>query len=154
MTDTTVEDVINAAASIATDAAEGRLNPEHLEQQMLTEVRALVGTVVGEDDPLWPLQLDVARGVLAAGGVPTDELAEWLAVQRRRENPEAAEETALSAPVPIDGSTTSTEPVSSVSGELSPDNDAHDDLSDVPRDVIAEAEAAAMEIIGRWREAR
>jgi hypothetical protein len=27
--------------------------------------------------------------VLARGGIPTNELAEWLAVQRRHENPEA-----------------------------------------------------------------
>lgn len=152
MTDTTVEDMINAAASIATDAAEGRLDPEHLEQQMLTELRALFGTVVGAGDPLWPLQTEVARQVVSRGGISTDELAEWLAVQRRRENPDAEPP---SAPVPLDGSATPPEAISSVSGELSPESDAlPDDLADVPREVIVRAEAAAMVVIDQWRESQ
>ncbi|MEC4857123.1 flagellar hook-length control protein [Mycobacteroides chelonae] len=152
MTDTTVEDMINAAASIATDAAEGRLDPEHLEQQMLTELRALFGTVVGAGDPLWCLQREIASGVLAAGGIPTDEMAEWLAVQRRRENPDAEPP---SAAAPLDGSTTPPEAISSGSGELSPESDAlPDDLADVPREVIVRAEAAAMAVITEWRESQ
>lgn len=39
-------------------------------------------------DALWPLQLDVCRAVLAAGGIPPDELAEWLAVARRGTEPD------------------------------------------------------------------
>lgn len=153
MSTMTKRDVVTAAMSVADDVAQGRLDPEHLEQQAVTELRDLVGTVVGEDDPVWPLQLQVASGVLAAGGVPTDELAEWMAVQRRRDNPEAAE--ALSAPVPIDGSDTRHPAGSSGSGTLRPENDAvPDDLADAPRDVIAEAEAAAMAVIDQWREAR
>lgn len=155
MTDTTVEDLINAAATIATDAAEGRLDPEHLEQQMLTELRELFGNVIGEDDPLWPLQTEVARQVVSRGGISTDELSEWLAVQRRRENPDTdAPSEPLSPPVPIDGSSTPPEPVSSVSGELSPENgSADDDLDGVPREVLAEAERAALAVIAEWREA-
>jgi hypothetical protein len=38
--------------------------------------------VVGPGDPLWPAQLEVARQVIAAGGIPANELQEWLAVQR------------------------------------------------------------------------
>ncbi|MFL0159520.1 flagellar hook-length control protein [Mycobacteroides chelonae] len=153
MSTMTKRDVVTAAMSIADDIAEGRLAPEHLEAQAVTELRDLFGTVVGEDDPLWPVQLDVAHGVLAAGGIPTDELAEWLAVQRRRDNPEAAE--ALGAPVPLNGSDTPPEVSSSGSGTLSPESDAvPDDLVDVPREVIAEAEAAAMSVIGRWRAQR
>jgi hypothetical protein len=84
MTITTPEDIIRAAASVGRDAAEGRLSPGQLEAQAAAELRALFGTVVGEGDPAWPVQLDVARGVLAAGGIPADELSEWLAVARHR----------------------------------------------------------------------
>lgn len=151
----TTQDAIKAATSVARDIAEGHLDPVQLEQQAVAELQALVGTVVGAGDPLWPLQIQIASGVLAAGGIPTDELAEWLAVQRRRDNPEAAE--ALSAVVSIVGTDTPPEARSSASGTLSPENDAaddDDDFSDVPSDVIAEAEAAAMGIINEWREAR
>ncbi|WP_078313537.1 hypothetical protein [Mycobacteroides chelonae] len=155
MSTMTKRDVVTAAMSIADDVASGKLAPEHLEAQAVTELRDLVGTVVGEDDPLWPLQLQVTSGVLAAGGVPTDELAEWLAVQRRRDNPSAAEETALSALVPIDGTDTPHPAGSSGSVDHSTENDAApDDLADVPRHIIAEAEAAAMDIINEWRAQR
>nr|WP_234708499.1 flagellar hook-length control protein [Mycobacteroides abscessus] len=149
---TTKRDAIEAAMSIADVVASGKLDPASLEQQMLTELRDLVGTVVGQDDPLWDLQLQVASGVLAAGGVPTDELAEWLAVQRRRENPEAAE--ALSGLVPLNGSTTSTEPVSDGSVAHGPSDSASDDddyLAGVPEDVLREAESAALAVIAEWR---
>jgi hypothetical protein len=81
---TSAEDVIKSAAAVARDIAEGRLSPATLEAQLDTELRALVGTVVGEGDPLFALQADIARGVLAVGGVPVDELSEWVAVGRRR----------------------------------------------------------------------
>jgi hypothetical protein len=84
MTTITKRDAINGAMSIADDVAEGRLSPATLEAQLETELRALVGTVIGEGDPLFALQVEIARGVLAVGGVPTDELAEWLAVARHR----------------------------------------------------------------------
>jgi hypothetical protein len=45
-------------------------------------VAELVGTVVGKGDPCWPLQVEIARGVLALDGTPADELAEWVAVLR------------------------------------------------------------------------
>lgn len=84
MSTMTKRDAVDAAMSIAEDVAEGRLAPDDLEAQLETELRALVGTVVGESDPLFALHVDIARGVLAVGGVPTDELAEWLAVARHR----------------------------------------------------------------------
>lgn len=150
---TTKHDVIEAAMSVADDVAQGRLDPATLEQQAVTELRELFAVVVGPDDPLWPVQLDVARGVLAAGGLDASELSEWAAVARRRENPEAAE--ALSAVVSIVGTDTPPEPVSSVSGGVSPESDTvPDDLADVPRHIIAEAEAAAMDIINEWRAQR
>lgn len=76
---------IKAAMSVAKDIAEGRIAPAQLADVALTECRSLFGAVVGPADPLWPLQAEVARQVLAAGGVPANELQEWLAVQRQRD---------------------------------------------------------------------
>ena len=76
---------IKAAMAVGRDVAEGRLNPAALEAAAVAECRQLVGQVIGPGDALWPLQVEVARGVLAAGGVPANELAEWLAVQRQAE---------------------------------------------------------------------
>lgn len=76
---------VDAAMGVAADVAEGRLSPLQLDAQAVQECRQLAGTVVGPDDPLWPLQCEVARQVLAAGGVPANELQEWLAVQRARD---------------------------------------------------------------------
>ncbi|WP_198537999.1 flagellar hook-length control protein [Mycobacteroides chelonae] len=154
MTAPTKRDAIEAAMNLADDVASGKVDPAHLEQQMVEELHELVGTVVGAGDPLWPLQTEVARGVLAVGGIEANELSEWLAVARRRENPDAPSEP-LSAPVPIDGSSTVPEPVSSGSVAHSPENDAaDDDFADVPRHIIVEAERAAMVVIDQWRESR
>jgi hypothetical protein len=58
----------------------------HLEAELAAALRELFSTVIGSDDgEIWPVQVDVARGVLAAGGIGADELAEWAAVQRHRE---------------------------------------------------------------------
>ncbi len=92
------EDIVKGAASVARDAAEGRLSPANLEAQLEAELRAVVGTVVGEEDPLFALQVDIARGVLAVGGVPADELAEWLAVARHRAGQPVTPPEAVSLP--------------------------------------------------------
>lgn len=116
----TPTDVVTAAMSIAKDAAEGRLAPSELERQAIAELRELVGTVIGPDDPAWPLQLDIARGVLALGGIPADELSEWLAVARHR------------AGEPLDQSEsaeTPPEPESSGSGELEAEQPAPERLA-------------------------
>jgi hypothetical protein len=81
---TTTEDVIRAAASVGRDAAEGRLVPSVLDAAVADECRELFGTVVGPSDPLWSVHLDVARQVLALGGLSADEFSEWLAVARTR----------------------------------------------------------------------
>jgi hypothetical protein len=86
----TPADVVKAAMSIATDAAEGRLDPAQLEHQAVGELSALMLIEPDAGSDLEALQAESARRVLARGGIPTDELAEWLAVQRRRENPDAA----------------------------------------------------------------
>lgn len=82
----TVEDAINAAMDVARRLAEGTLSPADVEAATVAECRALVGQVTGPQDACWPLQLEICRGVLAASGVPADELAEWLAAMRAAEN--------------------------------------------------------------------
>lgn len=86
---------IKAAMSIANDVAAGNLDPAALEQQAVAECRRLFGYVAGPDDPLWELHVEVARQVLAVGGgIPADELAEWVAVERLREDDSATVEGA------------------------------------------------------------
>ncbi|MEC4858340.1 flagellar hook-length control protein [Mycobacteroides chelonae] len=151
MTTTTASDVVTAAMSIADDVAQGHLDPERLESQLTEELRDLFVVVVGPEDPLWPIQTDVARQVVSRGGIPTDELSEWLAVQRRRENPGTEP---LKAPIPIGSADTPPEVSSSGSGPRSPESDpADDDFADLPPSVIKEAEQAAMAIVNEWREA-
>lgn len=126
MTTMTPEDAIKAASSVARDIADGRLSPTELEHQAVAELREMVGTVVGPDDPVWSLQCDIARQVLALDGVPADELAEWLAVARQR----AGE--AVGTPGPAD---TPPDPVTLPSvehdAEMVPSDDA-DDTADEP----------------------
>jgi hypothetical protein len=77
---------IKSAMSVADDIADGKLSPAALDAMALEECRQLFGKVAGPEDVLWDLQLEVARGVLAAGGIPANELSEWLGVARRRES--------------------------------------------------------------------
>lgn len=79
------QDGIRAAMSVAKDIAAGRLDPAELASDFAQEALELFGRVVGTGDPLWPVQVDVARQVLALGGVPVDELSEWSAVARARD---------------------------------------------------------------------
>lgn len=79
-----LDDVIRAAASVARDAAEGRLSPAALQEQAVVECRELFCTVTGPGDALWELQVEVARDVLAQKGIPAEELIEWLAVARQQ----------------------------------------------------------------------
>lgn len=132
MTTMTLEDAIRAASSVARDVADGKLNPADLEAQAVAELQQLVGQVVGPGDPIWELQVQIARGVLALGGVPADELAEWLAVARQR----AGEP--VSQPDP-DEATPTVEAFPS--GMLSADSDA-DELADAgpEQPVVADPE--------------
>lgn len=82
------DDIIKAATSVARDAAEGRLTPADIERQAVEELSALMLLPADPGTALADLRIEVARRVLAEGGVPADEVAEWLAVQRRRENPD------------------------------------------------------------------
>ncbi|BBX00919.1 hypothetical protein BST36_29680 [Mycolicibacterium moriokaense] len=83
---------VDAAVSIADDVTTGRLDPEQLEAEAVKACREVAGTVLGPEDPIWPLQVDIARQVLAIGGaICANELAEWSAVERSREKGKAAE---------------------------------------------------------------
>lgn len=130
---TTASDVVTAAMALADDAAQGRLNPAQLEAQARDEVLAIAGEIVGEGDPLWEVQLGIARGVLAAGGIPTDELSEWLAVARH------------SAGEPVDQPVTLPEPVSLPSEAHSPEStDAvPEPVAPAAPEPVAEPEPAA-----------
>lgn len=116
---TTTEDIVKAAASVARDAAEGRLSPGTMEQQLVTELRELVGVVVGPDDPLWGLQIEVARGVLAAGGIGHQEVSEWAAVLRRRAGEASDAPEPVSQPGPDDAPPTPISPASRPHGPVS-----------------------------------
>ena len=83
MTITAKRDAIEAAMSVADDVAAGRLSPADLDATLVETCKALLGDVRGASDPLFDLQVDITRGVLAAGGIPAGELAEWAAVARR-----------------------------------------------------------------------
>lgn len=147
----TKHDVIKAAMDIATDAAEGRLIPTELDNALAVACNELVGTVVGPDDPLFGLQTQIARQIIAAGGVPTDELAEWLAVQRRREGADADATTAVATEgqggaEPVTGADVLTEADSDASGPHSPENDAAPADADAdPVELAADAEPGTQE---------
>ena len=77
---------VTAALQIAEDVTAGQLDVTALDAVAVAECRNLFARVVGPTDPLWEMHVDVARQVLAVGGgVPVDELAEWVAVYRAAE---------------------------------------------------------------------
>lgn len=86
-------EAFESAMSLADDIATGSISPADLDAVALAECRELFGTVAGPDDPLWELQVSIARQVLVVGGgwISADELAEWVAVYRTQE------------PQPVDG---------------------------------------------------
>lgn len=132
MSTPTKRDVIDAALSVADDAAQGRLSPTDLQQQAVTELRELVGTVVGDGDPLWELHADVARQAVGLGALSPDELREWAAVLDRQRGVEPVE-----APEPDDDPLPAQ---SCASVDESPDSDGSDD-----DDTDAEPDAAVQQ---------
>jgi hypothetical protein len=82
----TLADVVNAASDTLRDIESGVLSAAEVQRRAVDACRELFGCVSGEpDDPLRELHTDVIRQGLGAGYLSADELAEWLAVQRRRE---------------------------------------------------------------------
>lgn len=78
-------DVVKAAMAIADAVTAGRTQVSALEAQAVAQCKELFATVYGPTDPLWELHGDVTRQYLHAGGMSADELSEWAAVMRRRE---------------------------------------------------------------------
>ncbi|WP_373140881.1 flagellar hook-length control protein [Mycobacterium marinum] len=131
-------DVVEAAYGVLGELTEGTLSDSTVQQRAAEVCRATFGVVgSGPADPMWLLHTDVARQFLGAGGLTAAELTEWLAVQRHRETGETG-----TAPPPTEGD-----------ASAGPDTDAADEdaLADVPDDVLAEAEAAALTVIDRYR---
>ncbi|BBX15232.1 flagellar hook-length control protein [Mycolicibacterium duvalii] len=122
MTTMTPEDAIKAASSLARDIADGGLSPSDLERQAVAECRELFGTVAGPGDPLWELHRDIACQVLALDGVPSDELAEWLAVARQRAGEPVAAVVSLPLPKPDEAPVTAPEPETPASEADSPEH--------------------------------
>lgn len=138
MTTMTPEDAIKAASSVARDVADGRLTPADLEAQLDIELRELVGVVVGEGDPLYALQCEIARGVLAVGGVPADELAEWLAVARHQAGEPVSE---------TDPDETPPQPISLPTVALSPESVDAEPITEPPADTVVVVEPVPVPVI-------
>ncbi|MCB0924954.1 MAG: flagellar hook-length control protein [Mycobacterium sp.] len=106
-----------AALDLAQEIHDGKVSVANLESELTDAARALVGVVVGPDDPLWPVQIDVARQVLASGGLSADEVAEWLAVLRRRAGDA---QTPAETPEPYDPPDTPADPSRPAAGRTAP----------------------------------
>lgn len=77
---------VTAALQIAEEVTAGQLDPLALQLAAVAECRNLFARVDGPEDPLWSLHVEITRQVLAVGGgIPVDELAEWVAVYRAAE---------------------------------------------------------------------
>ncbi|QEN13748.1 flagellar hook-length control protein [Mycolicibacterium sp. ELW1] len=127
MTTVTAEDAIKAASSVARDIADGNLAPDALERQAVAELSQLMLIEPEPGSDLERLQAESARRVLARGGISTDELAEWLAVQRRRENPHGDQDDAE----PADGAGVLLKASSDASVAHSGENDTAPDDTDL-----------------------
>jgi hypothetical protein len=150
-----------AVAVLMTEVSEGRLTAATMADRAAVRCREVFGQCDGPTDPLWPVHVDLCRAVLGHGGLTASELAQWLSVARNRENPGGA-------------ATSPSGSVSSLSGPHGPDSSGADDdakvglkpvaaeldtvdtvdddeFADVPDEVLAEAEAAALEVIDRYR---
>lgn len=77
--------VVAAAMDLAADVADGKLHATDLHPKAVALARDVCGLVIGPADPMWALQCDIARQVVALGGFGADELGEWTAVFRARE---------------------------------------------------------------------
>lgn len=72
---------VDEALNLAEDLAASRIDAADLVVAAVEAARGVAGTVIGLGDPVWELQVQICRDVLALGGLPADELAEWAAVQ-------------------------------------------------------------------------
>ena len=145
--------------------SDGRLTAATMADRAVARCREVFGRCDGPTDPLWPVHVDLCRAVLGHGGLSASELAQWLGVARIRENPGATVD------YPTDSGSSLSEPYSPDSVDADSDAEAElkpvapevdtvdtvdgdDDLVDVPREVLAEAEATALAVIDRYRRQR
>lgn len=148
-----------AVAVLMTGVSEGTLTAATMAEAAVARCREVFGTCDGPTDPLWPVHVDICRAVLGHGGLPASELAQWLAVARSRENPDAhqfASGSSLSGPHSPDSGDAETESGTqpeSVVPEVDT-VDTTDILADIPHEVLAEAEAAALAVIESYRRDR
>ena len=79
-------DAVRSAYKVLGEIDAGTLTGGDVTNRAVEVCKSTVGVVgSGPADPLWPLHADIARQFLAAGGLSAAELAEWVAVQKRRE---------------------------------------------------------------------
>ena len=128
-------DAVDAVAVLMRQVAEGTLTGGAMARRAAQRCAEVFGQCDGPTDPLWPAHVEICRAVLGFGGLAAAELAQWLAVARNRENPEKA----------------TLHPPATDAADSEPYSSDDDDLADIPRDVLAEAEAAAWAIIVRYR---
>jgi hypothetical protein len=135
-----------AVAVLMTEVSEGRLTAATMADRAVQRCREIFGQCEGPTDPLWPVHVDVCRAVLGHGGLPASELAQWLAVARSHQNSGAAVD------YPTARGSYALDAHNLGNGDADPDVASEDDdLADVPREVLADAEAAALAVIDRYR---
>ena len=82
----TLVDCTDAAADLLEQIENNQLDPATVEARAVAACKRLFGLVgSGPADPLWSTHADITKQFLGAGGLTADEIAEWLALQRRRE---------------------------------------------------------------------
>jgi len=152
-------DVVESAYAVIGELTDGSLSGAAVEQRAVEVCRRTFGAVGGPDDPLWPVQIDVARQVLGHCGILADELAQWLSAARGHENPGGATDYPSASVSQLSeahslgngGADGDAETVAgSVAAELDL-MDTTDILTGIPPEVLAEAEAAALAVITRYR---
>jgi hypothetical protein len=152
-------DAVDAVAVLMRQVAEGTLTGAVIASQAAQRCREVFAVCDGPSDPLWPAHVEICRSVLGFGGLPAAEVAQWLAVARNREDP------AGSTLRPPALNSSDREPYNrehaSVDDDADPEPkpvvsevDTLDTLGDLPRGVLAEAEAAAWAVIERYRRQR
>lgn len=157
-------DVVESAYAVLGGITDGSLSGAAVEQRAVEVCRRTFGAVGGPDDPLWPVQIDVARQVLGHCGIPAAELAQWLSAARSRENPgsatdcQSASVSALSEAHSLDSGGADGDPEGDPNHVArrvdSVDAMDNDEFADIPEAVMAEADAAAMSVIDRYRQQR
>ena len=80
-------DAVRSAYRVLGEIDAGTLTGADVAIRAIEVCKSTVGIVgSGPADPLWSLHTDIARQFLAAGGLSSSELSEWVAVQKRRES--------------------------------------------------------------------